>query len=249
MIPAIIFITTFVSTLLSSMSGGGASIINLPVFLALGMPLPLAISVQKVSSAFWVLPAASNYLKGQSVQWGFLAVYALIGLFGAYLGVLFVLKVDQRILEIGIGGLILLLVAHTYFSKGLGLETKTIVSGHRWKEGVAYVSSVVLGFYESIFGSGNGILFAVVSLYTKGFDFARALGYYFAIAFAWVVFAAGMLIYKGYFDLSLMLPAVLGGVLGAWYGSKLGRYKGNHFIKTMFVLVGAVLGVKLVLGM
>jgi uncharacterized membrane protein YfcA len=230
------------------MSGGGASIINLPVFLALGMPFPLAVAVQKVSSAFWVLPAAYNYLRGQVIQWRFLLVYACVGLVGAYLGVLFVLEVNQRFLEVGIGVLIVLLVVYTYFNKGLGLTVRPVLAHHRIKELGTYASSLVLGFYESIFGSGNGILFSLISVYTKGLDFVSALGYYFAIAFAWVVFAATLLIYKGYYDFSFMIPAVLGGVLGAWCGSKLGKFKGNHFIKVIFVLVAAVLGLKLILG-
>ena len=248
MISVLIFLVTFVSTLLSSMSGGGASIINLPVFLWLGMPFPLAVSVQKVSSAFWVLPAAFNYLKGRVIDWRFLTLFAFIGLVGAYTGVLVVRSMSQRLLEIGIGILIIFLVLYTYFNKGLGLEAKTEVAHAKVKETTAYIASLILGFYESIFGSGNGILFALVSFYTKGFDFVSALGYYFAIAFVWVVFAAVLLIYKGYVNLAFMIPAVLGGVLGAWWGSKLGRYKGNQFIKTMFVVIGGVLGLKLIFG-
>ena len=94
----IILFITFISTVLSSMSGGGASIINLPVFLTLGMPFPLAVSIQRVSSAFWVLPAAYNYLKDRKVDWRFLLTFAFIGLIGAYFGVLFVININQRAL-------------------------------------------------------------------------------------------------------------------------------------------------------
>jgi uncharacterized membrane protein YfcA len=41
----IILVTTFVAAILSSMSGGGTSIINIPVFLALGMSYPDTIQI------------------------------------------------------------------------------------------------------------------------------------------------------------------------------------------------------------
>ena len=118
----IILITTFISTILSSMSCGGASIINLPVFLALGLPFPVATSIQKISATFWVVPAAYNFLRGRKVDWTFLIVFSLIGLIGAYIGVIVAINVNQRYLEMGIGWVIVFLVIYTYFQKKLGLK-------------------------------------------------------------------------------------------------------------------------------
>src|SRR3990167_3631293 len=105
----IILLTTFVSTVLSSMSGGGASIINLPVFLLLGISFPTGVSIQKISSAFWVLPAAYNFLKDRKIDWVFLFLFSLIGLIGAYFGVIAAININQRYLEIAIGVLIICL--------------------------------------------------------------------------------------------------------------------------------------------
>jgi len=227
------------------MSGGGASVINIPVFLFLGMPFPLAMSTQKVSSTFWVLPASYNYLKGRKIDWTFLVAFSLVGLIGAYLGVQVILSLDTRVMEVVIGILVLSLVTYTYFKKDVGLKEVRIYSPA--KRFIAYPLALILGFYESIFGSGNGILFSVVTFYTRGMDFVDALGYYFAVAFPWVVFAAGLLIFKGYFSFAVMIPAVLGSLIGGFIGSKYAKYKGNQFIKTMFVVIGGILGLKLLL--
>lgn len=243
---SIILITTFIATALSSMSGGGASVINIPVFLWLGIPFPVATATQKVSSAFWVLPASYNFLKGRKVDWKFLTIFAIVGLVGVYLGVLLILNTNQRILELAVGFLILGLVLYTYFKKDVGLREQKVYPKAR--QSLSYVFALVLGFYESIFGSGNGIMFAITTFHTKGFDFIDALGYYFSVAFPWVVFAAGLLIYRGYFSWSVMIPAIIGSLIGGYIGSKFARYKGNRFIKLMFVTIGGILGLKLVLG-
>ena len=243
----IIFFTTLVATLLSAASGGGASAINVPVFLWLGMPFALATATQKVSSAFWVLPAAYNYLRGRKVDWQFLIAFATVGLIGVSLGLIVILAVGDEILRRTVGALILLFVLFVALKRDLGLAEKPVTS--KFRNALAYPGAVALGFYESIFGAGNGIAFAILSFYTKGFDFIDALGYYFAIAFVWVLFAAVLLISKGNYDLVFMMPAVLGSLIGGWLGSKLGRLKGNQFIKTMYVVIGGVLGVKLLLNL
>ena len=242
----IILLTTFIATLLSSMSGGGASVINIPVFLSLGISFPLAMLMQKISSAFWVLPAAYNYLKGKTIDWIFLILFSFIGLIGCYFGVIFVLSLNKRVFEIIIGIIIIALVLQTYYQKDLGIKEIEVKS--KFINLLAYPAALVLGFYESLFGSGNGIMLAIVTFYTKGFDFIKALGYYYAIAFPWVVFTACLFIVRGYFDINLIIPSVIGSVTGGYLGSKYARYKGNYFIKIVFVIFGGVLGVKLLLG-
>ncbi len=242
----IIFTTSIIATALSSMSGGGASMINIPVFLALGIPFPLAMVAQKISSAFWVLPASRNYLKGRKIDWVFLILFALIGLVGVYIGVQFIIQVNKEIMERVIGVLILSLVIYTYFKKDVGVSEHKVYS--KFRQRLSYVFALILGFYESIFGSGNGIMFSMVAFYTRGFDFVDALGYYFSVAFPWVVFAAILLVSKGYFSWSVVIPAVLGSFIGGYIGSKYARYKGNEFIKMMFIVIGGILGFKLVLG-
>ena len=243
----VILVTTFIATVLSAMSGGGSSVITLPVFLAIGLPFPTAMSVIKLSAIFWVAPTAFTYLKGKRIEWKFLILFSVIGLIGSFLGVQAAIVIKQRYLEIAIGALIILLVIYTYFHKGLGVR-EHIKEYSPMRKALAYPFAIVLGFYESIFGSGNGILFAMVTFFTRGFDFIDALGHYFAIGFLWVAFAAFLFIQKGYYDFYLAVPAVIGSVAGGVLGAKYAKYKGNKFIKIMFMIVGGVLGVKLLLG-
>ncbi len=228
------------------MSGGGASVIVIPVLLWLGIPFPLAVAAQKTSALFWVLPASRNYLKGRKLDWGFLGIFTLVGLVGAYFGIKTILVIDQRLLQIFIGILILILVTYTLLKKDIGLSEKKIYS--QFRRSISYVFALILGFYESFFGSGNGIMFSILTFHTRGFDFVDALGYYYLVAFPWDLFSAGFLMTKGYFNFSIFLPVVIGSVIGGYVGSKYARYKGNRFIKIMFGVVGSILGIKLLLG-
>lgn len=240
-----IFIAAIIATAVSAVSGGGSSIIAVPIFLSMGIPLPMAVAIQSISGTFWVLPSAHNYLKGRKVDWKFLLFFSGIGTAGSYFGALAIISFNQRLLTIIIGLLIIFLVGFMNYQKTLGLKEQV----RSKKRGVvAYLFSFPMGFYEGFFGSGNGIFFTLVTAYTKGFDFIDALGYYYAVAFPWVLVGALVLILKGYFDLSLMVPAVLGSLIGGYLGSKYARLKGNKFIKIAFTIVGVLLGLKLVLN-
>lgn len=242
----IVFSSSFIATFLSVMSGGGSSVITLPIFIWTGMSLPLAIAVHKVCAIFWTPISAYNYLKDRKINWKFLLLFAAIGLIGAYLGVQFVLTIDESTVKPAIGIIILLLVAYTYFKKDLGIKEKLIKS--KVKQLLAYPLAIIMGFYESVFGAGNGIAFATVTIYSRGFDFINALGYYYAIAFFWASFASILYIQKGYFDLGIMLAAILGSTIGSYTGSKYAKLKGNKFIKIVFITVGTMLGLKLILN-
>ena len=242
----ILFFTSVIATGLSSMSGGGASVIAVPVMMWMGISFPLAMSVQKFSSIFWVLPASSNYLKGRKVNWKFLILFSLLGLLGVYIGVITVVAIDKRVLEICVGILIILLVIYTALRRNIGIKEETVPS--KKKRFISYVFGPVLGFYEAVFGSGNGIMFAIVTLKTRGFDFINALGYYYSVAFPWEIFAAALYIYKGYFSWHIMIPCVIGSIIGGYIGSRYAKYKGNAFIKIMFIAIGTILGIKLLIG-
>lgn len=227
------------------MSGGGTSVINLPIFLWAGIPLPLSIATQKISAMFWTPISAWNYLKGKKINWNFLLLFASIGLIGVYFGVQAAIGIDEVILSKIIGGIILCFVIYIYFKKELGLKEHRMISP--LKKILSYLAAIVMGFYESVFGSGNGIAFAVLTFHTRGFDFIHALGYYFAIAFFWVTFASILFINKGYFDISIIGSAIIGSIMGSYLGSKYAKFKGNKFIKKIFVIIGALLAFKLLI--
>src|SRR5665647_429089 len=139
----IILFTSFIATSLSSMSGGGASVINIPVMLALGVSFPLATAAQKVSSMFWVLPASYNYLKDRKVDWKFLALFSVIGLVGVYVGTVVVLAINQRLAGIIVGILILSLVIYVLTKKDVGMIETKVYSAVR--KSVAYIFALILG--------------------------------------------------------------------------------------------------------
>ncbi len=238
--------TSFAAAFISSMSGGGSALITIPVYLWLGIPFPVATAIHNGSSCFWVIPASRNYLHGKKPNWKFLFIYTAIGFIGAVLGALFVSQIHTNAFKPYVGILILLLVLWMGLRKDIGVVEKTHIS--KTKKILMYISAPFLGFYESFFGSGNGIIFSSLAIKLRGDDIIESLGSYYFAAFFWLVISVVIFIWKGQFDLILMIAATIGGLIGGYSGSKLGRYKGNRFVKYAFIIIGTVLGFKLLLG-
>ncbi|MEI6705207.1 MAG: sulfite exporter TauE/SafE family protein [Deltaproteobacteria bacterium] len=250
MIPAyamqfmIVFSVAFLASLLSSMSGAGSAILTTPVWLSLGFPLPVAIASNQMNGAAWTLIAARNYLKGRILDRALIRNMVCFGLAGAYVGTVIVRSVDVHLLQRVIGCIIVGLVVVVGLNPSLGrTESEPCLS--RLLTGIL---AFPLGVYESFFGSGNGLFTSILLSKSRGLSLLTALGYYYVIVFAWNCFAVSIYIVSGLGNIRLMLPSTVGSMLGAYFGSRIGRRKGYGLVRALFLTVGGILGVKLALG-
>jgi len=240
----IIFSAAFLASLLSSMSGAGSAMLTTPVWLALGFPLPVAIASNQLNGASWTLIAARNYLKGKALDWPLIRSMVCCGLAGVWLGTLIVRRFDGHQLQRVIGVIIICLVAVVACNPSLGRSESEPCLSRRTTGLLAFP----LGCYESFFGSGNGLFTSLLLSKARGYPLVTALGYYYVVAFTWNCCAVAIYTGAGLADARLMLPSTAGSMLGAYLGSRLGRRKGYRLVRTLFLTLGGVLGLKLALG-
>lgn len=215
-----------------------------PVWLSLGFPLPVAIASNQMNGAAWTLIAARNYLSGRTLDWSLIRIMVFFGLTGAYAGTVLVRSVDEQILKRVVGLIIISLVVAVSLSPSLG----RLESEPRLSRRVTGVLAFPLGAYESFFGSGNGLFTSFLLSKARGFPLLTALGYYYVIAFTWNCFAVTIFTAAGFANSSLMVPSTIGSMLGAYFGSRVGRRKGYGFIRVLFLTLGGALGIKLAVG-
>jgi uncharacterized protein len=240
----IVFSVAFLASLLSSMSGAGSAMLTTPVWLSLGFPLPVAIASNQMNGAAWTLIAARNYLKGRTLDWSLIRIMVCFGLAGAYAGTIIVRSVDAHMLQRIIGLIIICLVLVVGLNPSLGKsESEPCLSRL-----VTGVLALPLGVYESFFGSGNGLFTSILLTKARGLNLLTALGYYYVIAFTWNCFAVTIYTMAGFADSRLMVPSTAGSMLGAYFGSRIGRRKGYGLVRAVFLTVGGILGAKLALG-
>jgi uncharacterized membrane protein YfcA len=234
----------FTASLVGSMSGGSASALSTPAWLAMGVPLPTAIATDKLAAALWTLLGARNFLRQRAVDWPLLIGMGGIGLVGAWFGARATVTLDPGPLKRFAGGMILALVAVLLARPRLGAEP-TPPRASRWLVGAF---GLPLGFYEGMLGSGNSLVASLLFCAGRGYDLIRALGHYYVLAFAWCALAAATYISHGYYDLALMLPATVGSCTGGYLGSRIASTRGTGFVRVLFAAAGVGFGLKLLLA-
>jgi len=239
----IVFLTSFIATLLSSMSGVGVGIIAVPIFLWLGLSFPAIEAMGNINSVFWVIPASWNYLRGKEKNWVLILLFSFIGLVGAYGGALVVMHTPEKLVNILVGLLILLVIGIFTLRPSMGVQKTGPTSLLR--RGVAYLFSPILGFYEVFFGVGNGLLFSLLMIETRGFDLVTALGHYYAISFLWALIGGFLLLHSGFGEIPLVVASVIGTVVGGYVGSRYARNMGNRFIRRMVITIGILFALRL----
>lgn len=229
----LIFFVGFGASFIASMSGGSASLLTIPVWLALGYPLPAAIGSEKVSGTFWTLAAARNYLRRETIDRPLLIAMGLVGFGGAIGGASVVSRGDPAAMKSVVSLILLCLVVIVGAMPRYGLATSVPRIG---KIGLV-TASLFLGFYEGFLGSGNSILSTVVLCLGGGYQFITALGTYYLLASLWCATAATTYGLGGFLIPRLVIPSLLGGALGGHCGSKLGKARGNQFVRKAFLIV------------
>jgi uncharacterized membrane protein YfcA len=234
----------FLATLLASMSGGSASLLTTPAWLALGFSLPTAIGADKLAATLWGAVSARNYLRARPVDRPLLGAMVVVGLLGAVLGTLVTTSLRPQLLRPVVGGLILAAAVAVALRPRFGLE----VRAPRLSRGAAAAAALPLGFYEGLLGSGNSVLSTLVLASGRGLDLPAALGHYYALGSAWCGLAAASYAMQGFFDPGLALPVVAGGVLGGYAGSRIGSAGGGRLVRVVFIAAGLGMGGVLLLG-
>lgn len=98
-------------------------------------------------------------------------------------------------------------------------------------------------------GSGNSLVASLLFCVGRGYDLISALGHDYVLAFAWCALAAASYIGLGCGDVGSMVPATLGSCAGGNLGFRVARERGSGFVRTVFVVAGSLLGLKLLLGL
>jgi uncharacterized membrane protein YfcA len=226
------------------MSGAGSSMLTTPVWLSLGFPLPVAIASNQMNGASWTLIAARNYLKDKLLDWPLVRAMICFGLAGAWTGTVIVRSIDGLLLQRIIGVIIICLVVVVTFNPVLGRTESAPCLSRRKTAALAFP----LGCYESFFGAGNGLFTSLLLTKTRGLTLLTSLGYYYVIAFTWNCFAVAIYTSAGLADSRLMIPSTAGSMLGAYFGSRLGRRKGHGLVRALFLIMGGTLGLKMAMA-
>jgi uncharacterized protein len=241
---ALLVLAAFAAGWIDAVVGGGG-LIQLPVLLLVpGMETVQALATNKLSSAMGTTSSAVTYYRRVHPELRTALPTAAVAALGAAAGALSAAAVPDGVLEPVILVALVVVAAYTLLRPSVGGVTELRFSGHRHTV-VAALTGAVIGFYDGIAGPGTGafLVFALVGLLGYAFLEASATAKIINLATnlgALVVFALdGSVLWL------LGLAMGVANLAGGYLGARTAVSAGSRFVRWVFLVVVAVLIVRL----
>ena len=243
-----LFIVSLISNIFSAFSGGGAGVIQLPAILLLyEISFITALASHKVATVALGVGATLKYFRKIRFNNQFIITCLIIGIPGVVLGANIISMIDDSIARIMLGALIIMISLYSFLSKGFGEETAHI--GRSIFRDVFVIAIITLiAMLNGSLSAGTGLIFTVFLIIFFGMDYKTAIAYTLIIVgFFYNLVGAIALGLLTEINTSILIPLILGSLLGGYLGAKLSLSKDNKTIKVVYQLVTLTVGISLIL--
>lgn len=246
MILALLCCFAFLAGFIEALVGGGG-LIQLPAFFILQPHLSLAqtLATNKTASFFGTSVAAYQYTKKVTIDWKQLSLIMVTAFISSMSGAALVSKIHKEQFMPFIIFVLMLVLLYTLFKKELGLYhyPKIISKGKYYLYAIGTGS--VIGFYDGLIGPGTGsfLIFAFIVLF--GNNFLHASAHAKIINLITNISALIFFLVNGYIVWTIALPVAMANMLGNYAGSHIAVKKGSKFIRLFFLIVVAMMIIKL----
>lgn len=228
-----------------SVSVGGASLITVPLLMALGMGPKIAIATNMFSLIFVSITGAIGFRKEITNHHHKLILgFTILTLIGSALGARLVLTIDENILKKMVAFICVIIASFLILKKDLGIKKSSKkISKPRFFIGGILI--FILGIYGGFFSGGYVTMLSYVLVFIFGMSFLETafttkIFNIFSSLIACVFFYQSNLI-----DFSVGIPLAVSVSLGAIIGTKLAIKKGNVWIRDLFIIIVIILAIKL----
>ncbi|MBT2372613.1 sulfite exporter TauE/SafE family protein [Pseudomonas fluorescens] len=225
---------------------GGGGLIQIPaLFNVLPTAQPAALlGTNKVAAACGTAFAAKSFVRKVVIDWRLVIPAACAAFIMAFFGAATVSFVPQSVVRPTVLVLIVLMAIYTFFKKDFGTLHKPMHVGTKEKV-LAIVIGGAIGFYDGLFGPGTGSFLIFLFIRFFAFDFLHASASAKLVNIGTNVAALIFFIPTGNVLYLIAIPMAVFNILGALTGTWLAIHKGVPFVRTLFLILLAILISKL----
>jgi len=225
-------------------SVGGAGLIITPLLIFLGFTAQEAVATSIFGYTGMLLVGFVGFHKAGKIDYKVGVPGAVIMGLGALAGAFIMPQIPNEILKKIIGGFIIIILIILLADKSKGIYSVEL-SGMRNK--VGFVLVFLLGITGSVVSGGVGILASYILLYFFGYTFVEGAGTRKPMFVARMVAPVVVYSFVGLINWQYGTVLLLSGMIGSYFGTKFALSKGSQWVRTLFIIVVLVSGVKLLM--
>ena len=243
LIVLILIVAGFLAGLINTMAGSG-TVITYSIFMALGMPAPMANGTVRLGVVMQTLAASFKFFKNNKLDLKKGLILGIPIIIGSIIGAQVASNIDKDIFEKVIGVVLLILLFFIFY------DTKKWTKGVKEKQNkkVGYLQILLfmaIGFYGGFVHIGVGIFLLSALVLNAGYDLVRANALKVFLVLLYSPFALAIYFLNDQVAVLLGLIAAIGNLFGGIVGANLAIKKGAGFIKYFLVIIILLFSTKL----
>lgn len=241
----LVFVVGILCGIINTLAGSG-SLISLPILMFIGLDPNVANGTNRIGIFFQNIVSTTTFWRQKvlDVKMGFRV--ALPSILGSVAGAFIVLELNERVVEITIGIILIMMLIPLFYkpSKWLQGSKPEMTSNYPIAQ---FVIFFFIGAYGGFIQAGVGIFLLSALVLHSGYDLVRANALKVFINLIFTPFALAVFIYKGQIDIMVGLVLAAGNASGAWFASKYAVSWGTAFVRYVLIAVIILAGIKLLI--
>ncbi len=237
----IVILLGFLAAFIDAVVGGGG-LISIPALLAVGMSPSMALGTNKLASAFGSMTSAFRFLRSGNVDLKLVGKLFPFIFLMAIGGASIATFLPSELLKPVVIIVLTLVMIYTLMKKDWG-SVRTFSKLSIGKAILFIALMCLIGFYDGFLGGGTGS-FMLFVLLMFGFDFLGAAGNAKVLNFASNLGALLLFIFLHQVDYFYGLIMAASMICGSYVGAMFAIKKGVGYVKTLFIVVTAILILK-----
>ena len=223
---------------------GGASLVTIPLLIVLGLPPHIAIGTDRFGAMGIGWAGLAGFQRKKAVDFRLSLLIAAPTFIGSILGANLVFSVSEYVLKVIIVVTNIVCLIYLLLNPALGLEERSLAAG-RTKYWLGGLYCFFIGIYGGFYGAMAATLLAYVLIIWFGQTFIQGAANVKVASIFMTTSAAAVFFYKDALDLPLGLTMLGGCLCGSYLGAHFSTRIGNLRIKRFFVLVLALMILKM----
>ena len=221
---------------------GGGGLIQIPALMSSLPHLQPAtvFGTNKLASIFGTGSAAWSYLRQVKLPWNLLCVIALCSLVSAFMGAASVTLIPVNILKPFVLFMLIVIALYTFMKKQFG-QLHVEQKPNKKMLILAALGSLLIGFYDGIFGPGTGSFFIFFFIRYLSVDFLHASALSKIANFTTNLAALSFFIPSGHVLFLLGAMMAVTNIAGSLLGVRLAFKYGSGFIRILFLILVSLL--------
>ncbi|WP_180135985.1 TSUP family transporter [Acinetobacter sp. YH12070] len=241
---SLLFFAFFAGAIDAAVGGGG--LIQIPAIMnAMPHLSPATVfGTNKLSSIFGTASASYSFLRQVKFRWKLLAVIASCAFVASFVGAACVSMIPKEVLRPFVLVMLIVIAIYTFAKKQFGqvhvrqeLTPKIL--------GLAALGSLVIGFYDGIFGPGTGSFFIFFFIRYLQADFLHASTLSKVANLTTNLAALSFFAPTGHVLFAIGLMMAVANILGSIVGVRAAIKYGSGFIRILFLILVSILIVRL----